>query len=157
VVEIFSDRLTITSYGGLPQGLSRDNFFRCRSMPRNRELMRVFKDVGLVEHLGSGMGRILEAYDQSVFVFEDNFLIVAFTFTDGFTLPSGNVNGNVNSNERLKRILLCVEQNPNFTLNQIADHTGLPKRTISREMKVLQESGAIKRVGSPKTGRWEVC
>ena len=89
VVEIFSDRLTITSYGGLPQGLSRENFFRCRSMPRNRELMRVFKDVGLVEHLGSGMGRILAAYDKSIFLFEDEFLIVTFPFTNGFSGNTG--------------------------------------------------------------------
>jgi predicted HTH transcriptional regulator len=85
VVEIFSDRLTITSYGGLPQGLSRENFFRCRSLPRNRELMRVFKDVGLVEHLGSGMGRILSAYDESIFSFEEGFLVVTFPFANGFS------------------------------------------------------------------------
>lgn len=35
-------------------------------MPRNRELMRVFKDVGLVEQLGSGMSRILKAYDKDI-------------------------------------------------------------------------------------------
>ena len=58
VVELFSDRITITSYGGLPKGLSYENFIRCRSMPRNRELMRVFKDLELVEQLGSGMSHI---------------------------------------------------------------------------------------------------
>jgi predicted HTH transcriptional regulator len=89
VVEIFSDRLTITSYGGLPPGLSRENFFRCRSMPRNRELMRVFHDVDLVEQLGSGMSRIMEVYDQSIFAFEDNFLIVTFPFAESFTLKNG--------------------------------------------------------------------
>ena len=156
VVEIFSDRLTITSYGGLPQGLSRENFFRCRSMPRNRELMRIFKDVGLVEHLGSGMGRILEAYDQSIFTFEDEFLIVTFPFADGFTLPHGNVNGNVNGDDAEKQIILCVQQNPDYTLEKIAETTGYSKRTVSRYMKSLQEAGTIKRVGSPKTGHWEV-
>ena len=53
VFDIFSDRITITSYGGLIPGQSVDDFFSCSSMPRNRELMRVFKDVGLVEQLGS--------------------------------------------------------------------------------------------------------
>ena len=83
-VEIFSDRITITSYGGLPEGLSRASFFECCSMPRNRELMRVFRDVGLVEQLGSGMGRILKAYDKSVFKFAGDFLIVTIPFADGF-------------------------------------------------------------------------
>ena len=85
VVELFADRVTITSYGGLPKGLSYENFIRCRSMPRNRELMRVFKDLELVEQLGSGMSRILKAYDESVFTIEDNFLIVSFPFKNGFT------------------------------------------------------------------------
>jgi predicted HTH transcriptional regulator len=77
-VEIFTDRITITSYGGLPEGLSRESFFECCSMPRNRELMRVFRDVGLVEQLGSGMDRILNAYDKSAFKFAGDFLIVTF-------------------------------------------------------------------------------
>ena len=156
VVEIFYNRITITSYGGLPTGLSRENFFRGRSMPRNRELMRVFHDVNLAEQLGSGMSRILEVYDPSIFTFEDNFLIVTFPFADGFMLPLGNVNGNVNGDETEKIILNCVRQNPKFTLEKIAEHTGVSKRTVSRQMKILQEIGIVKRIGSSKTGYWEV-
>ena len=51
VIEIYSDRLSITSYGGLIEGLSVEEFFSGRSMPRNRELMRIFRDLNLVEHL----------------------------------------------------------------------------------------------------------
>jgi len=156
VVEIFSDRLTITSYGGLPAGLSRENFFRCRSMPRNRELMRVFKDVGLVEQLGSGMGRILEAYNSSIFTFEGEFLIVTFPFAEGFTVPNGTVNGTVNGVETKSQILMCVMQNPDYSLDTIAEKTGYSRRTVVRQMKLLQETGTIKRVGSPKTGYWEI-
>ena len=60
VFEIFSDRMVFTSYGGLISGQSEQDFFSCSSMPRNRELMRVFKDGGLVEQFGSGMSRILK-------------------------------------------------------------------------------------------------
>ncbi|MDR1579546.1 MAG: putative DNA binding domain-containing protein [Synergistaceae bacterium] len=98
-VEIFSDRITITSYGGLPEGLSRESFFECCSMPRNRELMRVFRDVGLVEQLGSGMGRILNAYDRSVFKFTGDFLIVVFPFTNGFHAAFGTNGTDVTERE----------------------------------------------------------
>ena len=47
----YFDELTITSYGGLVEGLSKEEFFKGRSMLRNREIMRVFKDLDLVEHL----------------------------------------------------------------------------------------------------------
>ena len=55
VFEIFSDRMVFTSYGGLIPGQSQQNFFSCSSIPRNRELMRVFKDVGLVEQNFKGV------------------------------------------------------------------------------------------------------
>jgi predicted HTH transcriptional regulator len=42
-------------------------------MPRHRELIRIFKDVDLVEQLGSGMSRILEVCDRLIFTFEDDF------------------------------------------------------------------------------------
>ncbi len=86
VFELFSDRLEITSYGGLPMGFSVEDFFGCRSMPRNRELMRVFRDLGLVEQLGSGMGRILRAYDRSVFNLSANYLTVSFRYPEEMTV-----------------------------------------------------------------------
>jgi predicted HTH transcriptional regulator len=61
LVEIYIDRIVVTSCGGLVEGLSETDFFKCRSMPRNRELMRVFRDMELVEQIGSGMSRILKA------------------------------------------------------------------------------------------------
>ncbi len=80
VFEIFAYRIQITSYGELLTGLSKEYFFSCRSMSCNRELMRVFKDIGLVEQLGSGMSRILKAYNKSLFDISDNFMVVKFAF-----------------------------------------------------------------------------
>lgn len=85
VFEIFSDRMEITSYGGLPIGFSQEDFFSCRSMPRNRELMRIFRDLGLVEQLGSGMGRILRVYDRSIFTLTDHYLVATFHYPDEST------------------------------------------------------------------------
>jgi len=64
--ELFADRLEITSAGGLPQGFSQDEFFMGYSVPQNKELMRVFRDVDLVEQLGSGIPRILQSYTKNV-------------------------------------------------------------------------------------------
>lgn len=97
VFELFTDRLEITSYGGLPMGFSREDFFSCRSMPRNRELMRVFRDLGLVEQLGSGMSRILRAYDQSAFQLLDHYLVASFHYPDGDTVQVEEGTTQVNS------------------------------------------------------------
>ena len=42
--------------------------------------MRIFKDVQLVEQLGSGMERIMSVYDKSIFEFLPNFSRVNFYF-----------------------------------------------------------------------------
>jgi len=91
VVEIFTNRLVITSYGGLIEGLSEEEFYNGRSMPRNRELMRVFRDLEFVEHLGSGMNRILEVYDKGIFNLSDNFLQVTFPFEEDYENDSDQV------------------------------------------------------------------
>ncbi len=42
--------------------------------------MRVYRDLRLVEQLGSGIHRILKAYDKSIFKLSDNFLEICFPF-----------------------------------------------------------------------------
>ena len=76
--EFFDDRIEITSVGSLPQGMTENDFFKGVSLPRNKELMRIFRDVELVEHLGSGVPRILQSYGKECFNFSDNFLRMTF-------------------------------------------------------------------------------
>jgi predicted HTH transcriptional regulator len=85
--EIFNDRIEITSAGSLVDGLSEKEFFRGFSIPRNKELIRIFKDLDLVEQLGSGVPRILEAYKEDCFEFSENFLRLVFTATEQVTDP----------------------------------------------------------------------
>ena len=48
--------------------------------PRNKELIRVFKDVELIENIG--VLRILDAYDKSCFKFMEHFLRVLFKYKE---------------------------------------------------------------------------
>ena len=82
IIELYSDRIEITSGGGLPQGLSQEKFLEGVTAPRNKELIRVFKDVDLIENIGSGVLRILDAYDKSCFKFMDHFLRVSFKYKE---------------------------------------------------------------------------
>ncbi len=80
--EIFSDRLEIISFGGLFEGMIQEDFFDGLSLPRNKELMRVYKDLGMVEQLGSGVPRILQTYGKDCFKFADNYLRIIFPATE---------------------------------------------------------------------------
>ncbi len=77
-IELFDDRIEMTSCGTLPDGLTENDFFEGTSMPRNKELMRIFKDLDLVEQLGSGIPRILRYYKKEHFRFLDNFIRMVF-------------------------------------------------------------------------------
>jgi predicted HTH transcriptional regulator len=159
--EIFSDRIVITSYGGLVSGLSREEFFKGCSMIRNRELMRVFKDLELVEQLGSGMRRILEVYDASIFEFTDNFMFVNFPFSNGFAMPDVMDNGAYGGNGGInggnqKAVIAMITKDPKITITAISKETNIPLRTVERVISELKNDGVIVRIGSRKGGYWEV-
>ncbi|MBE6143665.1 MAG: transcriptional regulator [Erysipelotrichaceae bacterium] len=77
---IYDDRIELFSYGGLPQGLSKEEFFKAKSLPRNRELMRVMSDLDMGEHLGRGMRRIMKYLSKKDFEITDNFITISFKY-----------------------------------------------------------------------------
>ena len=91
--EIFSDHIEIISAGRLPIDMTQDEFFSGVSSPRNKELMRVFRDVEMVEALGSGMLRIGKAYSlKRIFSFTTNFIKTSIKFHSykGVKIAQGN-------------------------------------------------------------------
>ena len=176
--EIFADRIVVTSCGGLVEGLTKSDFFKCRSMPRNRELMRVFRDMELVEQIGSGMSRILKAYDRSVFELTPSFTVVTFLFEEAFIPPNGVLNGNNNgkingsnngnnngnvhgkktakTNGKPKSVIDVIKKNPNATIAELSERTGKSQRTISRILKEYRQAGILRREGSSRSGKWVV-
>ena len=53
-------------------------------------------------------------------------------------------------------IIEILKENPNITLQEIADKIGKSLRTVKTSIKVLQENGKIERVGGKKDGSWRV-
>ena len=133
VFEIFSDRLVITSMGGLPFGMTEEEFFEGVSNPRNKVLMRVFKDMDLVEQLGSGMERILAVYDKSIFKISANYIKVTFVFGDK-TAISGDKTAIIL--DQKEAILNYAKENSQFRSKDIQELLNLGS---SRVRKVLSE------------------
>ena len=159
VVEFYSNRLSITSYGGLVDGLSTDEFFEGRSMPRNRELMRIFKDLQFVENLGSGIHRILSKYDKSIFKISENFIEICFPFHEDYQpepkvrLVDGLVDGLVESQ---RKIVELIDSNPKISKKEMAKAIGISTTAIDKNISVLKEKNIIQRVGSDRSGYWEI-
>ena len=156
VFEIFSDRIEITSTGGLSIIKNIDDFFSGYSNPTSRELMRIYKDLELVEHLGSGLNRILEAYDKDSFVIKQNYMKNIFykneTPLDG--VVSGGVNGVVSGG--VTELLEFIQTNPGLRANELSKHIDTPLRTVQRRLKQLKDENKIEFQGAPKTGGYVV-
>lgn len=178
VFEIYDDRIEIISSGGLPVGLSEKEFFAGRSLPRNKELMRIFSDMDLCEQLGSGMKKILRIYPQSVFSVSEHFIDVRFDYAEEAmkilreqnqadnqkpNVSDDRINDRINViiNGRIteieRNIMELISEQPNATTNMFCQKTGKTARTVSRALKSLQEKGYLKRIGSRKSGVWEIC
>lgn len=61
-IAIFSDRIEFTNPGGLPFGQTIESAISGISRMRNRVIGRIFRELKLIERLGSGLPRILEIY-----------------------------------------------------------------------------------------------
>ena len=148
---LFSDRVEIISSGGLPRGIEEEEFLGGYMSPKNPALMRVFKDLGFVEHMGTGILRILKAYDPSIFSFSSNFIKVTIPFRKVKGILPGK---GKKEEKREETILEMVKRNPHVKQSEIASSLGVSRYTVIREMKSLEEAGLLLKAGSKKTGGW---
>lgn len=119
--------------------------------------MRVFKDVGLVEQLGSGMSRILQVYEQNIFQISEHFIKVVFPFSwTEETENSVNRKGVGDDNGDDIKVLLILTETPSLTAKEISKRTGFSTRKVSRIIKRLRESEKITRIGSDRKGYWKI-
>lgn len=125
-------------------------------MPRNRELMRVFHDIDLVEQLGSGMQRILQYYDNKAFSFSDNFMRVSFYFDKEQKLGDKLGDKKEELTYTRQRILELMEIDARISITQIAEKLGYSSTAIEKNIDYLKQNGYLIRHGSTKTGYWQV-
>ena len=143
--ELFADRLEITSAGSLPAGFDEEEFFKGYSVPQNKELMRVFRDLDMVEQLGSGVPRILEHYPRSIYQFTPNFIRLVLPYAEGFEQVTGQAAGQASdqaSDQAEKVIRFCATPR---SVAEIMQHLGVSHRTYFRNklLNPLIVSGAL--------------
>lgn len=159
IIELYSDRIEITSAGGLPQELSKADFFRGVTAPRNKELIRVFKDVDLIENIGSGILRILKAYDKNCFIFMDNFLRVSFKYRENPFEYDQKINQENDQRELSNiqnKIISLISQNSKITQKEMAKILEVSREKIKYNIAILKDMNVIVREGSNKIGKWKI-
>ncbi|WP_080803748.1 RNA-binding domain-containing protein [Desulfamplus magnetovallimortis] len=176
--EIFTDRLEITSAASIHPGQEQEYFFAGYSMPRNKAIMRVFKDLEMVEFLGSGIPRILKAYPRESYTFSSYFVRTTFPISpealaledevkreateekDADDTPisgtmGGTIGGTIELTQRQKEVLSIIKANPTVSYRAIVEMLSINKSALEKHMNVLKKKGVLKRIGGTR-GHWEV-
>ena len=153
VFEIYDDRLEITSAGGCSIIKNQEHFFQGYSNPVNRQIMRIYKDLKMVEHLGSGMNRILTYYKKENFLLEDIFLRVIFYSNHNKIKTTQET---VNKKSTKDKILEYLKETPTLTRNDLAKLLKVTPDTIKQHLAALKKMKKIGRMGSTKSGYWKV-
>ena len=72
--------MEIMSYGGLKEGLSKEDFFEGVSDPVNEELMDIFVQCDIVDRSGHGVPKVVKAYGREAFRFLGVGIMVTIPF-----------------------------------------------------------------------------
>ncbi len=155
-VYIYSDRIEIISTGGLPSNFSEEDFFNGRSKPVNLELQKIMGQLNYIEQTGHGVPLIVNKYGKNAFEITDNFIIVTIPFsyveTNDYMLNETNLNLNIP--EQL--VLLELIKDNYITVTELCKIINYGQTTINKAIKVLKDKQYIKRIGSNKSGYWQI-
>lgn len=109
LVNLYDNKFEIVSMGGLINGITIKEIFKGISSSRNPNLANIFYRLGYVESFGTGIGRIMDSYEQSTE--KPRFDATENTFS--ITLP----NRNYQKNTMISNITI-----PNLTQEEIIIH-----------------------------------
>ena len=166
-LDIYDDRLTITSPGGMYNGmLIQDlDIADVSSERRNPILANVMAQLDYMEKRGSGLTRIcnetkaLEGYkDELKPMFKSTptqFQTIIFASSD--TPNVGDHDGDMSETkltERQQKILDLIKESPTITGKQMSETLSVSQRTIERDLSALQKIGVLKRKGKDNDGVW---
>lgn len=110
------------------------------TLSQNEELMRVFRDLDIVEQMGSGIKRILQAYPKSIYNFTTNFIRVVMPFASA---DQATPQATPQAGSAEEQVLVFCQQPKSRA--EIQEHLGLKDRKHFREviLNPLLESGQL--------------
>lgn len=168
-LDIYDDRLTVTSPGGMYNGMLIQNLdiANVSSERRNPVLANVMAQLDYMEKRGSGLTRIcnetkaLDGYkDELKPVFESSH--AQFQTIIYASVNISNVGDNVGDmsetklNERQYRIINLIRQTPSITAKQMSEILSVSSRTVERDIAILKKYKKLTRDGDDNDGVWVV-
>ena len=154
-VYIFDDRIEIVSNGGLPDTLSKEDFFAGVSKPVNLKLLNIFEKLDYIEQTGHGVPLIVKTYGEEAFYISKHTIIVTIPINkEPLENDLNNFYDDLSTSEL--KVLNLIDKNNNIKTSTIVKSTKFSEAYINKIIRSLKEKKYLDRVGSKKNGSWKV-
>ncbi len=156
-VYVFDDRIEIVSYGGLPYGLSLDDFYKGKSLPVNSGLFNIFILAGYAEQSGHGVPVIVSSYGEQAFEVRDAFLTVILPFTfepDHVAARKKQEREKTTLTGNQIKVYEYLASHSSATLQETANACDISLSGVKKIVARLRELDLLERTGSRRTGFW---
>lgn len=143
-ISIFSNRIEITNPGNLPYGQTLELALSGISRMRNRIMGRIFREIKLIERLGTGLKRILSVYENAKTkapFFQELNTYFRVTL---YSIDTPAVNLTSWEKELLEKLSLELE----LSTTEIAKLWKVTTRTARTRLKKMVEIGLINRIAT---------
>lgn len=148
-VAMHPDRIEVTSPGGLPPGITQEEYAAGRfSLLRNPILAGVFFRLGYIEKFGTGITRIRYAYENALV--QPRFIVEAASTT--IVLPTLAATAKVTGPE--KKIVAFLSDGQPRTRAEIQDAIASSRSTTIRLLNQLVDAGIIAVTGAARQTRY---
>ncbi|MDO4921196.1 MAG: ATP-binding protein [Phascolarctobacterium sp.] len=148
-VLMYDDRVEIISPGGLPSGITEDEYLSGKlSVLRNRTLANVFYRLGYVEIFGTGILRIKQLYEEGLkqpeFEVSENTIKIV--------LPLFEKNLDLTKDEQ--KIYAILSKTVLKSISEITPCVEFGKSKTTQLLKAMNEKGVVKIEGRGKGTRY---
>ncbi len=157
LISIYTDRIEFVSIGGLMPGIDLEDIMAGISICRNQELANVFYRLHLIEAYGTGMGKIMNAYEGMA----EKPIIETTRNTFKIILPNRNVRNDTTDisdtkaenmiDDREEQVLEYAQAHNSFTKNDVVDLLKVSPSTATRLIRGLIKRGLLKRNGKARS------
>lgn len=150
-VSMFDDRIEVVSPGGLPSGITEDEYLSGKlSVLRNRNLANVFYRLGFVEIFGTGITRIKQIYSEASgkpsFEVSENAIQIV--------LPIYEENANLTEDEKV--VYKFLSKNIMKSMSEIAPYISFGKSKTTKLLKDMEQKGVITIEGKGKGTKYRI-
>lgn len=160
-VRVYDNSIELQNPGSFPVDLKVVGLSLV-SQPRNPNILRFFKLAKLSENGGYGIDKInewkqltdCEVTIKSSITYSEVKFLMPINANQRQSTPNDVENGVNNDVER--KILALIGDDSKISLKELANKIDVPSRTLDRIITSMKGKGIIKRVGSARSGHWEI-